>query len=437
MLSVPHTRTTLANGLDVIVHEDHRMPLAAVNVWYHVGSKNERPGLTGLAHLFEHLMFEGSEHQPGGYFGPLQEAGAALNGSTSTDRTNYWELVPAGALRLALWMEADRMGWLLPALTRDRLDTQRGVVLNERRQSYENRPYGLAQFTIMSAMFPATHPYHWPTIGEPADLEAATLADVQEFFRRFYHPGNASIAVAGDVRTDDVLREVEALYGDIPSGEPVPAVVADAGPVVTRRLLMEDRVELSRLYLAWPSPPLFGPGDAELDLVSDLMANGRTSRLYSRLIHDRRIAVELAAGQTSRELGGTFQVIASAAPGHTLDELEAAIHEEIARFASEGPSIDEVDRGRAQAETAFVYRVQSLGGFGGKADQLNAYNTYRRSPDWFQEDLDRYLSASRETLRDATAHWLTREKALALAVVPMGTDASGLNGAERVERGQS
>jgi zinc protease len=437
MLSVPYTRTTLANGLSVIVHEDHRMPLVAVNVWYHVGSKNERPGLTGLAHLFEHLMFEGSEHQPGGYFGPLQEAGGSLNGSTSTDRTNYWELVPVGALRLALWMEADRMGWLLPALTQDRLDTQRGVVLNERRQSYENKPYGLAQFTMMAAMFPSSHPYHWPTIGEPVDLEAATLDDVRGFFRRYYHPGNASLVIAGDVDTDTVLREVDELYGAIPAGDVVlPVRVPSPGPV-PRRMFMEDRVELARLYIGWPSPRLFGDDDAELDLVSDLMANGRTSRLYGRLIHDRRIAVELAAVQTSRELGGTFQVIASAAPGHTLDELETAIHEEIARFAAEGPTADEVDRGRAQAETAFVYRVQALGGFGGKADQLNAYSVYRQSPDSFQEDLDRYLGATRESLRDATGRWLTRDRATTLAVLPMGSDVASLSDTTRVERGRS
>jgi zinc protease len=434
VLAVPYTRTTLSNGLDVIVHEDRRMPMAAVNVWYHVGSKNERPGLTGLAHLFEHLMFEGSAHQLGSYFGPLQEAGASLNGSTSTDRTNYWELVPIAALRLALWMEADRMGWLLPALTEERLATQRGVVINERRQSYENRPYGLAQFMLMSAMFPADHPYHWPTIGQTPDLHAATLDDVRAFFTRYYHPGNASLAIAGDVDTDDVLRQVEELYGDIPCGVPVPPVVAPPLVASPRRLVMDDRVELARLYIAWPSPALFAPGDAELDLVSDLMANGRTSRLYSRLIHDRRVAVELAAGQTSRELGGTFQVIASAAPGHTLDELEAAIHEELERFAGDGPTADEVERGRAQAESAFVYRVQALGGFGGKTDQLNAYNIYRQAPDWFQDDLNRYLTATPDSLRATAARWLGRHGATTLAVVPEGTPGNPLAGAERVER---
>jgi zinc protease len=423
-MRVAHTKHVLPNGLDVIVHEDRRLPIVAVSVWYHVGSKNEVPGRTGLAHLFEHLMFEGSEHQPNGYFAPLQEAGAALNGSTSADRTNYWELVPSNAWRLALWMEADRMGWFLPALSETRFETQRAVVLNERRQTYENRPYGLAQFALMDAMFPADHPYHWPTIGEPADLAAATLGDVRAFFERYYHPANASVVIAGDVDTDDVLREAEHLFGSIASGQPVPPVVPPLARPTKRRLVLEDRVELSRLYMAWPSAALFQVGDAELDLGADLLANGRTSRLYERLIHDRRIAVELAAGQTSRELGGTFQIIASAAPGHTLDELETAIHEEVARFAEAGPTEGEVARGRAQAETAFVLRVQSLGGFGGKADQLNAYNVYLDEPDSFDTDLARYMDATPATLRQAVADWLTPEHAVALAVVPKGSGAT-------------
>jgi zinc protease len=431
-MNVAHTKHTLSNGLDVIVHEDRRMPLTAVSVWYHVGSKNEVPGRTGLAHLFEHLMFEGSEHQPDGYFAPLQEAGASLNGSTSADRTNYWELVPSNATRLALWMEADRMGWFLPALSEARFETQRAVVLNERRQTYENRPYGLAQFALMEALFPADHPYHWPTIGEPADLAAATLDDVRAFFGRYYHPGNASLVVAGDVDTDDTLREVEALFGGIQSGEPAPPVVPVPVTPVPRRLVMEDRVELARLYMAWPSPSLFQPGDAELDLAADLLANGRTSRLYERLIHDRRIAVELAAGQTSRELSGTFQIIASAAPGHTLDELEAAIHEEVARFADQGPTDDEVARGRTQAETAFVLRVQSLGGFGGKADQLNAYNVYLDAPDSFDADLSRYLDATPATLCGSAGQWLDASRAVALAVVPPNYPGAGLSRAERL-----
>jgi zinc protease len=375
-------------------------------------------------------MFEGSEHHPNGYFGPLQEAGASLNGSTSADRTNYWELVPRNAFRLALWMEADRMGWLLPALSADRFETQRGVVLNERRQSYENRPYGLAQFSLMAALFPAGHPYHWPTIGHPDDLLAATLEDVQAFFARYYHPANASLVVAGDVQADEAFAAAEELFGAIPAGVTVDPIVPPAPPGAGgQRLFLEDRVELPRLYLAWPSPALFAPGDAELDLVGDLIGNGRTSRLYKRLIHDRRVAVELAAAQTSRELAGTFQIVASAAPGHTLDELEAAISEELEQFADVGPTADDLTRGRAQAEATFVFRLQSLGGFGGKADQLNAYNVYRRTPDSFQQDLSRYLGATTAGLRDAVGQWLGRGRGVALAVVPQGRRDLAITGA--------
>jgi zinc protease len=433
-MQVPYTKVSLANGLDVIVHEDHQAPLAAVSLWYHVGSKDERPGLTGLAHLFEHLMFEGSAHQPEGYFAPLQEAGAALNGSTSTDRTNYWELVPRDALPLALWMEADRMGWLLPALSEARFEAQRSVVLNERRQSYENRPYGLAQFALMEALLPADHPYHWPTIGRPADLRAATLDDVRAFFTRYYHPSNASLAIAGDVVTADAVRLAEELFGDIEAGPPPPRLTPPAAVGAGRRLVLEDRVELPRLYVCWASPALFQPGDAELDLIADITANGRTSRLYARLIHDRRIAVELAAAQNSRELGGTFQVVATAAPGHSLDELEAAIGEELDRFSLEGPTEGELDRGRAQAEAAFVFRVQSLGGFGGKADQLNAYNIYRGAPDSFDLDLARYVGATGQALREAAVRWLDPRQAVVLGVVPAGRADLGPAGSAGQER---
>jgi zinc protease len=432
-VQIPFTKTTLPNGLDVIVHEDHQVPIAAVSVWYHVGSKNERPGLTGLAHLFEHLMFEGSAHQPSGYFAPLQEAGGSVNGSTSTDRTNYWELVPAGAIELALWMEADRMGWLLPALSVARFETQRGVVLNERRQSYENRPYGLAQFALMEAIFPPEHPYHWPTIGYPDDLRAASIDDVRAFFLRYYHPSNASLVVAGDVDSDATVRMVASLFGEIPPGPRVDPVIAPRVTASARRIVQVDRVELPRLYMAWPSALHFSPGDAELDLVADLLGNGRTSRLYKRLIHDRRIATELSAGQTSREIGGTFQIVASAAPGHTLDELYTVICEEIARFVDEGPTADELDRGRAHAEASFVYRLQSLGGFGGKADQLNAYNVYRGSPEGFDADLERYVSATPDRLREAAGRWIDPASAVALSVVPLGATQLALEGAAPVE----
>jgi zinc protease len=424
------TKTTLANGLDVIVHEQHDVPLVAVSVWYHVGSKNERPGRTGLAHLFEHLMFEGSAHQPASYFEPLQETGAAVNGSTSTDRTNYWELVPSQALRRALWLEADRMGWLLPALTDARFETQRSVVINERRQNYENRPYGLASFALSRALFPDGHPYSWPTIGETADLTATSIDDARDFFTRYYHPANASIAVAGDVDTGEAVELVRSLFEEIPPGPPVAPVEAAPVPARASRWLLEDRVPLERLYLAWPSPALFAADDAELDLAADLIGNGRTSRLYRRLVHERRVATELAAAQSSRELGGMFQVLATAAPGHSLDELEAAVAQEIGRLASAGPSDDEITRGRAQAEASFVYRLESRGGFGGRADQLNAYNTYLGEPDFFAADLQRYLDASAASIRVACARWLDPQAATAVSVVPQGAAARALSGSE-------
>jgi zinc protease len=418
---VSYTQSTLSNGLTVIVHESHRVPLVAVNVWYHVGSRHESPGQTGLAHLFEHLMFEGAEHQPRGYFEPLQRAGAAVNGSTSPDRTNYWETVPSSALRLALWMEADRMGWMAPALTDARFRTQRDVVINERRESYENRPYGRAGFALLRALFPDGHPYRWPTIGSVDDLQQATLDDAKAFLSRFYQPGNASLVVAGDVTPDAVLPVIEDLFGPIAGGPPAPPMRADAPPARPSRTLLEDRVQLPRLYLAWPTPAMFAHGDAELDLAGDVLANGRTSRLYRRLIHDRRVATEVAASQSSRYLGSFFQVAATAAPGTSLATLEAAIGEEIARLAADGPDEAEMARGRAQAEAAFVYRVQSLGGFGGVADQLNAYFYYRREADWFDADLQRYTAATRQDIQNAVAAWLNPARAAALSVVPGGS----------------
>ena len=303
-MKIPFTQHTLENGLRVIIHEDRRLPIVAVNIWYHVGSKNEHPGRTGFAHLFEHLMFEGSQHYDKGYFHPLQEAGAALNGSTNPDRTNYWEVVPTNALDLALWMESDRMGYLLPALTTQKFETQREVVLNERRQNYENRPYGLTAMAIAKALFPSHHPYHWLTIGETADLKAATFEDVREFFSIFYHPSNASLVVAGDVDTADALARVRQHFDEIPSG-PVPAPLQHTAEITNeRRLVLEDRIELPRLYLSWHSPAMFTDGDAEMDLLSDLFANGKVSRLYRALVYDRRIASEVMAFQNSRELAG-------------------------------------------------------------------------------------------------------------------------------------
>ena len=430
-MNIPYTRHTLGNGLPVIIHEDHDCPIVAVNVWYHVGSKNERPGRTGFAHLFEHLMFEGSEHYDKGYFHPLQEAGALLNGSTNADRTNYWEVVPTGAFELALWMESDRMGHLLPALTASKFENQRDVVLNERRQNYENRPYGLATMVTVEALYPSEHPYHWLTIGSPDDLRASTLEEVRAFFERFYHPRNASLTIAGNIETDAALGLVEDYFGPIPAGAPVDPVPADASLESPVRCLLEDRVELPRLYLAWHSPAMFHAGDAELDLLADVLANGKTSRLYRALVYERRVATEVAAFQNSRELAGFFQVIATAAPGHTLEELERAVDAEIAGLLEDGPTASELERSLAQAEAQFVYRLQTVGGFGGKSDQLNAYNVFVGEPGYFDRDLARYRDASTDSLRDV-ARRVFRRPRVTLSVVPHGRSDLSAGASERV-----
>src|SRR5206468_9714019 len=305
---------------------------------------------------------------------PLQGAGATLNGSTNADRTNYWEVVPANALELALWMESDRMGYLLPALTDAKFSNQRDVVLNERRQNYENRPYGLAPMALLAALFPPRHPYHWTTIGEIADLNTVRLDEVHAFFRRYYHPSNASMAIAGDIETDDTLALVRSYFEDLDGGEMVEPVQAAAALATDTRIFFEDRVELPRLYLAWLTPAMFAEGDADLDLGTDLLGNGQTSRLSRRLVFEERIATDVSAAQNSREMAGYAQVTATAAPGHALGEIERVILDELARLSAEGPSDDEIDRGRVQAEAQFMYRLQTIGGFGGKSDQLNAYN---------------------------------------------------------------
>jgi len=427
----------LDNGLDVVVHEDRGCPIVAVNVWYHVGSKNETPGRTGFAHLFEHLMFEGSQHYDRGYFHPLQEAGASLNGSTNADRTNYWEVVPKNALELALWMESDRMGFLLPALTPAKFDNQRDVVLNERRQNYENRPYGLAGMALMGALYPPDHPYHWLTIGAAEDLQAANLDDVKAFFQTYYRPGNASLAIAGDVDTAEVIGLVTDYFGGLDGGsDPPPVTAAQPAPLAGEiRLLHEDRVELPRLYLAWHSPALFAEWDAELDLVADLLSSGKTSRLYRSLVYEQRIATEIAASQNSREAGGFFQIAATAAPGRTLGELDRAITAEIDGIARSGPTAFEMERALAQAEAHFIFRLQTVGGFGGKSDQLNAYNVFLGDPGFFDRDLARYRRVTPDALRRAAGDWLRADRRVALSVVPHGRVALALSGSSTVAVG--
>lgn len=432
---IPHVKVTLDNGLDVIVHEDRHCPIVAVNLWYHVGSKNERPGRTGFAHLFEHLMFEGSAHHPDGYFRPLQEAGAALNGSTSTDRTNYWEVVPRGALERALWMESDRMGHLLPALTQEKLDNQRDVVLNERRQRYENQPYGMVSLVLDAAHFPPDHPYHWPVIGSAEDLHAADLDHVREFFATYYHPANASLAVAGDVGVDEAVNLARAYFGAIPAGGAPPPVVPPAVDPRERAasLLLTDRIELPRLYLTWTSPALYAEDDAELDLASEILGGGKSSRLYRALLHERQWATDVSVHQYSQELCGMFSVIATAAPGRRLDDLDRVIADELARLAADGPSDDELRRARNRLEADFAARRESVGGFGGRSDLLNNYNVMAGRPDYLAEDLARYAGATPAAIAAAAGRRLDPAARVALSVVPAGAADRALTGATPVE----
>ena len=431
-IDLPFTKHTLANGLDVLVHEDHHVPIVAVSVWYHVGSKDERPGRTGFAHLFEHLMFEGSEHHAEGYFAPLQRAGALLNGSTGTDRTNYWEVVPTSAVDLALWLESDRMGYLLPALTRERFENQREVVLNERRQNYENRPYGLALIAITAALFPQDHPYHWLTIGAADDIRAMRLEDVQAFFRTYYHPSNASLALAGDIEAAAAFDLAERYFGELPAGSRPTPVRATAAVEREIRLVLEDRVELPRVYMAWHSPAMFTPGDAEMDLVGDLLGNGKTSRLYRTLVYERRLALDVSAHQSSRELGSVFLLMATVAPGRSPGDIAAVVDDELQRLVDTGPSGDELERAQAQVEAHFMYRLQTVGGFGGKSDQLNAYNVLRGDPGFFAADLARYRDATRAAVRTAAEGMLRRDRRVLLCVVPRGGHGLALPDSEPV-----
>ena len=431
-MQLTYSKRTLSNGLDVIVHEDHQLPMVAVNIWYHVGSKNERPGRTGFAHLFEHLMFEGSEHHDHGYFPPLQRAGGQLNGSTSADRTNYWEVVPTGALDLALWMESDRMGYLLPALTDHKFNNQRDVVLNERRQNYENRPYGLAGLALSAAMFAPDHPYHWPTIGSADDIRAASIDMVRDFFQRYYHPANASLALAGDIETEQAFDLAEQYFGSLPAGPAVDSVRVEARLSASANLVMEDRVELPRLYIAWHSPAMFAADDAELDIVADVLTHGKTSRLYKTLVYERRIATDVSAFQSSREMGGMFQIACTASAGVTLAELNTAILAAVNEMANGGPTERELERGLAQTEAQFIYRLQTIGGFGGKGDQLNAYNTFAGDPGYFTRDRQRYFDVTNKGAASAVARWLVGTPSVSLSVVPRGRRELALPGATEV-----
>ena len=419
-LQVPYRQFRLANGLTVILHRDTTVPVVAVNIWYHVGSANEKPGRTGFAHLFEHLMFEGSKNVKEGQFDKLLEAvGGENNGSTENDRTNYVIDVPKNALELALFLESDRMGYLLDAMSPERVNAQRDVVKNERRQSYENRPYGQAEIELDKLLWPAGHPYSWPTIGYMEDLTAASYNDVVEFFKKYYAPNNASLVVAGDIDLDRAQALVEKWFGEIPKGAPVePVAPPPALLTAVKQETIKDRVQLPRIYLAWLTPRGYAPGDSALDMAASILADGKNSRLYKRLVYDTQIAQDVSAFQASHALGSSFQIVATARPGHTAEELKTAIDEELGKMRRQPPDARELQRAVNQMEASFYRRMERVGGFYGKADQLNAYYTAGGGPDFFAEDLARYTSLAPSDVQSAVLDWLPPDRRVELTVQP-------------------
>jgi len=419
-ITVPYTEFTLANGLHVILHRDPTVPVAAVNVWYHVGSGREKPGRTGFAHLFEHVMFEGSEHVAEGQFDSwLEAAGGSNNGSTSEDRTNYVTDVPSNALELALFLESDRMGYLLPTLTQGKLDGQRDVVKNEKRQRVDNAPYGQAFVELTSMLYPKGHPYSWPVIGSMDDLSAAQLDDVREFFTTYYAPNNASLVIAGDIDIAQTRTLVEKWFSAIPRGK-------DVSPLVTQPVQLEgvvrrtitDRVQLPRLYMAWHTPAFYAPGDAAMDMIGGLLTGGKNSRLYKRLVYDLQMAQDVFAAQQSSALGSTFLVVSTARPGQSLEKIQAVIDEEIARLQQQPPEAREMMRVLNQTEASFYRRMERTAGFGGKADQLNGYFVATGMPDFFEEDLARYRALSPADIQSAAARYLPATRRVELSVMP-------------------
>jgi len=408
-IDIPFEKFTLDNGLTLIVHEDHKAPIVCVNVWYHVGSKNEKPGKTGFAHLFEHLMFNGSEHFDDDYFQALDRLGATdRNGTTWYDRTNYFQNVPVTALDAALWLESDRMGHMIGAITQDKLDEQRGVVQNEKRQSYDDRPYGRANLRTTELAYPPGHPYSWPVIGSMEDLDAASLEDVHEWFQTYYGAANAVLVVAGDVAAEEVHAKVIDYFGDISSGPPLAAMDAwiphRTGEI---REVWQDRVPQARITKVWNIPEYTDADVIYLDLLSDVAGLGKNSRLYERLVYRDQVATSVSASVYALELGGLFEVEVMAQPGQDLDAVEAAIDEEMARLLKKGPTRKELERVRTQHVARFVRGVERIGGFRGKAQILATSQVYGGRPDHYKWRLQTARDATVDDLHRAGRRWLS------------------------------
>ncbi|MBN1851297.1 MAG: insulinase family protein [Pirellulales bacterium] len=414
---VPYERYTLPNGMTVILHEDHSVPVAGINIWYYVGSKDEPDRRSGFAHLFEHLMFMGTDRVPGGEFDNIMEAGGGFNNaSTSEDRTNYYSTGPSELLPTLLWLDADRLDGIGRAMTKEKLDKQRSVVLNERRQTSENRPYGRADLMIPSLMYPKSHPYHHTVIGSHEDIESATVGDVKNFFATYYVPSNASLVVAGDFKKETIKPLIDKLFGTLPRGNDV--VHPKAAPVAlseVKRLTMTDKVQFARSTMVYHSPASFADGDAEMDLAAAILSDGISSRLYQRLVYEKELAVDVTAYQASMLLGSLFYIEVTSRPGSDLDVIEGETDRVVAEFTAQGPTEKELERLKAKLEFRMISRLQSIMG---KADQLNTYQFFFGEPNSFQRDLDRYRTATPRRVQDWVARVLTPNARLILRVIP-------------------
>lgn len=424
-LHIPHEKYVLPNGLEVILAQDRRLPVVAVNVWYHVGALHEDPNRTGFAHLFEHMMFQGSKNVPDDvHISLLERIGAtSLNGTTNFDRTNYFQTVPSNHLETALWLESDRMGFLLDTLTEEKLRTQQEVVKNERRQTTETAPYGLAEEKAWQALFPAPHPYHGAVIGSMEHLDAATLEDVRSFFRTWYAPSNATLAIVGDFDVDDAKRLVEKYFGSLPTGpKPKPPEVEPVRldeEIVIRH--DETVATLPKLVVQWLTPPIFAEGDATADVLASILASGKSSRLYERLVFDKRLAQSVSAYQQSMGAQSVFTIEATARPGVTTDQLLAEIDAVLDEIREKGVTTAEIERARNKFETQTIAGLQSVGGFGGKADRLQAYNHFLGDPDRLAWDLARYDRVDAEEVQRFARTDLAPDRRVVLHAVPVET----------------
>ena len=407
-INIPYEKFTLDNGLTVLVHEDHKAPIVAVNVWYHVGSKNEKQGRTGFAHLFEHLMFNGSENFDTDYFQALERIGATdLNGTTNEDRTNYFQNVPTSALDIVLWMESDRMGHLAGAISQPKLDEQRGVVQNEKRQG-ENQPYAVADELSIKATWPAGHPYSWSVIGSMEDLNAASLDDVKEWFKNYYGAANAVVVIAGDIDVKTAKAKMQKYFGDIPSGPPVARYdefIAKRTGVIRQEA--EDRVPQSRIFKTWNTPKFSNPENHQLMLFADLLASGKTSRLYKRLVYDDQIATNVSAYVDAREIASQFNIDVTAKPGADPAVVEKAIDEEVKALLEKGPTEKELQRVKTQKIAGFVRGIERIGGFGGKSDILAQGVVYAGTPDYYKDYLNNINNATVQSVQAAAVKWLS------------------------------